>query len=96
MPARTNRPEPDQAAAPKRGPKQSELFAKFSHLDRHRAAVGLATRVLRILAPADPETAEIAIEIASTATRMQAGPNGIPGVPPPASPEASLPGAPRL
>jgi len=71
MPALNNRPESDQAVATRRGPKQSELFAKFSHLDRQREAVQLATRILRLVACADSETAEIAMEIAGTAVRMK-------------------------
>jgi len=91
----TKSPPPSPETTPGRRATQAELFQKFSHLDRHRAAVVLATRVLRILGPAEPETAEIAMEIAGTATRMRSAPNGALGGLE-TSLNADLPGAPRL
>ena len=75
MPAPTNRKQPDQAASKRRSAKQSELLSQFSHLDRQRDAVLMATRILRLVAAKDPETAEIAMEIAGTALRMKSTPN---------------------
>lgn len=79
---RTKTPPPTREPVQSRRPSQADLFSKFDHLDRQRAAVALATRLLRILDSAPPETAWIALEIASTAIRAQGNPNGQPPAPP--------------
>jgi hypothetical protein len=70
--SQTSTPPPSAPPIKIRGPRQAELLLRFEHLDRQRKAGRLAERILRLVATADPVTAEIAMEIASTAFRMEA------------------------
>jgi len=74
MPSKTRQPASEPVTRTRVS--QAELFSKFDYLNRHRAAVSLATRLLRILDSAPPDIAVIALEIATIATRTQANPNG--------------------
>lgn len=69
------KPEPtataDLLTPRKRGLPQADLFDRFAHLKHQRDAGRLAERVLRMLSTADPETAHLAINIASTAMNME-------------------------
>ena len=69
-----------QTTPRQRGPKQADLFAKFEHLNRQRRACQLAERMLRMLATVDDDTAEIAIQIASTAVQQKNGDDLLPAV----------------
>jgi len=72
MNTRTKTDVPDTTPTRRKpSPKQADLFIKFRHLDRQRQANQLAIRILKILSVADPDVAEIAIEIAATSVRMK-------------------------
>jgi hypothetical protein len=57
-----------------RAPRQAEIFAQFSHLERQRQACRLAERILRVVAGADLQLAETAVQIAVTAVREKVCP----------------------
>lgn len=53
--------------------KQAELFSSFNYLERHRAAVAMATRILRLLNSVDSNMAQLAIDIVGTALVQRDG-----------------------